>query len=141
MGFAFVLRVPDEDQTEDTVERFYRYHLENSRRDITLDEYSEYDLVRGRLRADGRFYISKKPTNTVIEAGEPPLFELQREYEHVVRDQEGFDAFVEWLEAARTNLEHELDEERMRIKHLTIDYCVNMIEFARRNGYAVGLSY
>lgn len=142
MGTAFSLIVPEDEKTIETGEHFFQYHIENSTDDDSLDGLFEYEQFTERLEGKDRFSIFKKPTQTVVDAGEPSMAEIQLEHEEedgAVRDPEGLDKFIESLEAARENLRVELDEDVFEIKNRNIEMCINIIEFAKENDYGVSL--
>ncbi|ADQ66364.1 hypothetical protein C499_08752 [Halogeometricum borinquense DSM 11551] len=140
MSSTFSLVVPDEKETLATGKQFYRYHVENSKYDDSLDEISEYKHFKENLRQDDVFMIYKNPTTQVVDTGEPSIAEIlfkYRDEDGVVRDIEGLDTFVTSLEVARKNLEDQLDDDRMEIVDRTIEMCINLIEFAKKNGYGI----
>lgn len=142
MSNAFSLTVPAERRTVKTGEQFYQYHVENSTHDDSLEDVPEFEYFMKRLKQNGRFRISQKPTKQVIEAGTPPMSEILFEYEDedgVVREEDGLEMFVQSLETARENLREELDEDRMDGVDRTIEMCINIIEFAKLNGYGVSV--
>ncbi|RYJ15273.1 hypothetical protein ELS19_01120, partial [Halogeometricum borinquense] len=138
MGSAFSLVVPEEEETLETGKQFYRYHAENSNYDGSIGEISAFERFKKRLRQKGRFRIAEKPTKVVIEAGEPSMADIVLEYADkngVIHDPEGLDLFVKSLEDSREQLRGELSDDRMEIMERTIERCINLIEYAKENGY------
>lgn len=138
MGSAFSLQVPEEEQTLATAEAFFEYHIDNSKHDDSLEEMLEYEFFKEDYEETGDFFIFKKPTKTVERAAEPSFTDIYFEYEDedgAIRDPEGLEKFVEALEAARENLKQEGDYFEGR--DWTIEMCINIIEFAKENGYGV----
>ncbi|WP_363465945.1 hypothetical protein [Halogeometricum borinquense] len=138
MGATFLLVVPEEEETLETAKQFYRYHVQNSEHDDDLEGVFEYEQVKKRLEQEIFFMVYKKPTTAVVDAGEPSMQEVQYKYEdddHVVRDPEGLDQFIQSLETARENLQR--DGDLFEGKDRTIEMCINLIEFAKKNGYGI----
>ncbi|QIB74046.1 hypothetical protein G3I44_06900 [Halogeometricum borinquense] len=138
MGATFLLVVPEEEETLETAKQFYRYHVQNSEHDDDLEGVFEYEQVKKRLEQEIFFMVYKKPTTAVVDAGEPSMQEVQYKYEdddHVVRDPEGLNQFIQSLETARENLQR--DGDLFEGKDRTIEMCINLIEFAKKNGYGI----
>ena len=136
MGGAFSLIVPEEEQTVELAERFYQYHLEHSDYDESVEDIFDRERFFKRMEEDDMFMLWNKPTRTVIEAGEPPIAEVLFEYaegNNTVYDPEGLDEFLNVLETARENL----SQEEVDIRDRTIEFCENLINFAKENGYGV----
>ncbi|RYJ15226.1 hypothetical protein ELS19_15575 [Halogeometricum borinquense] len=138
MGATFLLVVPEEEETLETAKQFYRYHVQHSEHDDDLEGVFEYEQVKNRLEQESGFMVYKKPTTAVVDAGEPSMQEIQYKYEdddHVVRDPEGLDLFIQSLETARENLQR--DGDLSEGKDRTIEMCINLIEFAKKNEYGI----
>jgi hypothetical protein len=136
MGGAFSLIVPEEEQTVELAERFYQYHLERSDYDESVEDIFDRERFFERMEEDDMFMLWNKPTKTVTEAGEPTTAEILFEYaegNNTVYDPEGLDEFSKMLETARENL----SEEEVDVRDRTIEFCENLINFARENGYGV----
>ncbi|QIB75712.1 hypothetical protein G3I44_16335 [Halogeometricum borinquense] len=143
MGSAFSLAVPEEEQTLDTGEQFYKYYVENSAYADSVEELFEYKQFKERLESEDLFMVYKKPTTTVVDAGDPSMAEILFEYEDkdqgwVVQDQVGLNKFIESLETARENLKR--DGELSEGDDRTIEMCISIIQFAKENGYGVKFS-
>ena len=133
---AFSLIVPEEKETVELAERFYQYHLEHSDYDESVEDIYGRKRFIERLKEKNKFMLWNNPTSTVIEAGEPPIAEIIFEYAEendTVYDPEGLDKFLEVLETARENL----SEEEVEVRDGTIEFCENLINFAKENGYGV----
>ncbi|QIB74287.1 hypothetical protein G3I44_08330 [Halogeometricum borinquense] len=140
MCSEFSLVVPEEEATLETGKQFSRYHAESSNYDGSIEEISAFERFENRLRQKGRFRIAEKPTKVVIEAGEPSMADTVLEYADkngVIYDPEGLDLFVKSLEDSREQLRGELSDDRMEIMERTIERCINLIEYAKENGYGI----
>lgn len=141
MGSTFALYVPEEEQTIETGEKFYQYHVERSQFDSTLDDLNSYESFKDWMKQHDKFRIGQKPTKEVLEASDPPIPELYFEYSNddgVIWDAEGLDEFIESLETARETLSQEIDdEEHMKGVDRSIEICIHLLEFAKENEYGI----
>lgn len=134
------LEVPEDERTIETGKACYQYHIDNSEYDggKSVEDLRDYRYFEEDMEEIGTFRVYEEVTHAIADSAEPSLQQVQYDYrddDSVVSDPEGLSKFVEGLEAARENLasEGELGDARDR----KIEKCINIVRFARENGYGV----
>lgn len=137
---TFSLGVPEDEQTVETGEKYYTFHIAHSRYDgdKSLTELRDYRYFRARLEEDGNFVIYENVTGDIVDAIDYSLQHVQDEHcngNYYVYDADGLAKFIAGLAEARGVLNSDGDIKTIHDKK--IERCFNIIRFANKHGYGV----
>jgi hypothetical protein len=141
MGNYLTLVVPEEDQTIDTVDAYYRFYFEQMEPYVSASNYqelSEYEFAKTELVDHGLFQISERVFHSVSDQMAHPISELLSEYDSlsgVVTARYVLASLVREFERTRDRL-GDNDELDARLDRALQSY-VLIVSFAIDRGYGI----